>query len=242
MTGRSPITSRSICLKRINAGELEADDRDLAHIVATYDAEIASVDAAFGELVDFLEREGLYDDAILIVTSDHGEEFGEHGFVGWHAHSLYDELLRVPLLVKLPGSRGSGRSVEAQVRGIDLAPTILEELGLPIPPSFEGSSLVPAIAGAKVPPEPAVSQKDVAISEEEASLRTVEWKWTQGRLFHLASDALETTDVSGANSATGEAMARALDELLKARPKPPDHHVEPDEELVKKLRSLGYVK
>jgi hypothetical protein len=130
--------------------------------------------------------------------------------------SLYDELLRVPLLIKLPGSRGAGLSIEAQVRGIDLAPTILEELDLPIPPSFEGSSLVPAIAGTQVPPEHAVSQKDVAIPEEEASLRTVEWKWTQGRLFHLASDALETTDVSGANSATGEAMSRALGELRRS--------------------------
>ena len=78
-----------------------------------------------------------------------------------------------------------------------------------------------------------MSQKDVAIPEEEASLRTVEWKWTQGQLFHLASDALETTDVSGAILRDRRAMSRALGELLKARPKPPDHHVEPDEELLK---------
>ncbi len=230
-------------LKRINDGELEVDEADLEHIVAAYDAELASVDAAFGKLMDFLERERLYDDAVIVVTSDHGEEFGEHGIVGWHAHSLYDELLRVPLLIKLPGSRGAGRSIDAQVRGIDLAPTILDELELPIPPSFEGASLVPAIAGAtEDPPEHAVSQKDVAVPDEETSIRTLAWKWTRGRLFHLPSDGLETTNVSSANLATAEALSRELDKLLKARPKPPDHHVEPDAELVKKLRSLGYVK
>jgi arylsulfatase A-like enzyme len=229
-------------LQRINARELEVGEADLDHIIAAYDAELASVDAAFGKLVEFLEREHLFDNAVILVTSDHGEEFGEHGFVGWHSHSLYDELLRVPLLIKLPGSRGAGRSIEAQVRGIDLAPTILDELGLPIPPSFEGESLGPAIAGAGKPEEHAVSQKDVAVPEDEASIRTLAWKWTQGRLFHLPSDGLETTDVSDANRETAEFLSRALEGLLKARPKPPDHHVEPDEELLKKLRSLGYIK
>jgi arylsulfatase A-like enzyme len=229
-------------LKRINDGEMEIDDADLDHVIAAYDAELRSVDAAFGKLVDFLEQEGLYDDAVILVTSDHGEEFGEHGFVGWHSHSLYDELLRVPLLVKLPGSRGGGRSVAAQVRGIDLAPTILDELGLTIPESFEGTSLLPAIVGSSDVPEYAVSQKDVPIPDEEASIRTLAWKWSRGRLFHLPSDPLETTDVSQANLDTAQGLSGALDGLLKARPQPPRYHVEPDEELLKKLRSLGYIK
>jgi len=229
-------------LKRINHGEIEIDDADLEHVIAAYDAELRSVDAAFGKLVDFLRQEGLYDDAVVLVTSDHGEEFGEHGFVGWHSHSLYDELLRVPLLVKLPGSRGGGRSVAAQVRGIDLAPTILDELGLTIPESFEGKSLLPAIAGSGDVPEYAVSQKDVPIPDEEASIRTLAWKWSRGRLFHLPSDPLEMTDVSQANLDTAQALSRALDGLLTAQPQPPRYHVEPDEELLKQLRSLGYIK
>ncbi|MGH9324083.1 MAG: sulfatase, partial [Vicinamibacteria bacterium] len=208
-------------LKRINDGEIEIDDADLEHIMASYDAELRSVDTAFGKLVDFLQRERLYDDAVIIVTSDHGEEFGEHGFIGWHSHSLYDELLRVPLLVKLPGSRGAGQSVAAQVRGIDLAPTILDELGLEIPESFAGASLLPAIAGSGDPPEYAVSQKDVAIPDEEASIRTLAWKWSRGRLFHLLSDPLETKDVSQANIDTAQGLSRALEGLLKARPQPP---------------------
>jgi arylsulfatase A-like enzyme len=241
-TGPLPDRISVDLLTRINAGEMQVDEADLDHIVAAYDAEIASVDAAFGELIDFLAREELYENALIMVTSDHGEEFGEHGFVGWHSHSLYDELLRVPLLVKLPGLRGAGRSIQAQVRGIDLAPTILEELRLPIPPSFEGASLLAAVAGTGDPPEHAVSQKDVAVPEEESSIRTLSWKWTKGRLFHLPSDPGETTDVAAANRDLAETLSRVLGELLSARPRRPDQRVEPDEELLEKLRSLGYIK
>jgi arylsulfatase A-like enzyme len=229
-------------LTRINDGEIEIDDADLGHIVAAYDAEIRSADAAFGKLVDFLRNEGLYDDAVILVTSDHGEEFGEHGRVGWHSHSLYDELLRVPLLIKLPGSRYGGETVAAQVRGIDLAPTILDELGVAVPESFEGTSLLPLIGGSADGPEHAVSEKDVVLPDEEAAIRTLTWKWSRGRLFHLPSDGLETTDVSQANTGTAQALSRSLDELLNARPRPAPRHVEPDAELLEKLRSLGYIK
>ena len=75
-----------------------------------------------------LEAIGLYDDTLIIVTSDHGEEFGEHGSVGRHGHTLYDELLRVPLLVKLPGARHGGESFDGLARLIDVAPTILGAL------------------------------------------------------------------------------------------------------------------
>ena len=79
-------------LMRINDGDVEIETGDLEHIISTYDAELRSVDTAFGRLIDFLHEEELYDDAIIVFTSDHGEEFGERGFVGWHSHTLYDEL------------------------------------------------------------------------------------------------------------------------------------------------------
>jgi arylsulfatase A-like enzyme len=228
-------------LQRINRGETAVGDADIAHIEATYDAELRSVDTAFGTLVDFLRSQGLYDDAVIVVTSDHGEEFGEHGFVGWHSHSLYDELLRVPLLVKLPGSRGGGRSVAAQVTGIDLAPTILDALDVAIPHSFAGHSLLPAIAGAGNGREYVVSQRDVDGLDEHDAIRSRRWKWSRGGLFHLESDPLETTDVSLRNGDTAQAMSRMLAEILAARPRPQPHRVEPDEALRERLRSLGYL-
>ena len=75
-----------------------------------------------------------------------------------------------------------------------------------------------------------------------ASIRTRDWKWFRGRMFHLASDPEEATDVAGANRATGEELSATLEELLATRPRPGPHKVEPDEELLKQLRSLGYVK
>ena len=95
-------------LRAINDKKRPVDDRDRRHVESLYDAEIRSMDRAFGVLVALLKERGLYDPAVIVVTSDHGEEFGEHGRMGWHSHTLFEELLRVPLLVKLPGSARAG--------------------------------------------------------------------------------------------------------------------------------------
>ena len=223
-------------LMRINDGDVEIETGDLEHIISTYDAELRSVDTAFGRLIDFLHEEELYDDAIIVFTSDHGEEFGERGFVGWHSHTLYDELLRVPLLVKLPGAAHAGASVDEQVRGIDIAPTILAALGLDAPAGFEGVSLLGPLSGAGSVPEYAVSRKDVVITDDFASLRTPDWKWSRGSLFHLASDPEEATEVSGVNMDTSEALSAKLEELIASRPRPAPHKVEPDRNMSTTLR------
>ena len=112
-----------------------------------YAGEIAYTGAAVGDVIEALRARGLYDQTLVIVTSDHGEEFGEHGKVGWHSHSLYDELLRVPLLLKLPDSRHAGTSVEQQVRGLDILPTLLELVGVEIPEQARGRSLLGLLTG-----------------------------------------------------------------------------------------------
>jgi len=112
---------------------------DLSRIVAQYDGEIAYGDQEFGRLVRELKARGLYDRAMIVFVSDHGEEFLDHG--DWvHGHALYDELVRVPLVVKYPRNRNAGRRVESQVQLLDVLPTILKSQGLPVPDP-------PAIAG-----------------------------------------------------------------------------------------------
>lgn len=98
-------------------------------IVDLYDESIRLADRRFGDLLGALRQAGLYDRALIIVTSDHGEEFWDHGGYG-HGHSLYKEVIRVPLIVKLPGGRFTGTRALDPVRSIDLAPTILELAGL----------------------------------------------------------------------------------------------------------------
>jgi arylsulfatase A-like enzyme len=108
---------------------------------ARYAAEVRVVDREVGAFVGWLQAEGAYEDTLLVLTADHGEELGDHG--GWgHGDTLYDEQVHVPLLLKLPGQRFGGVGVPWSVRLIDLAPTLVGVAGAPAPPSWQGESLL----------------------------------------------------------------------------------------------------
>jgi len=111
-----------------------------------YDAEIASVDAGIGALVDALAADGILDDTILVVLSDHGENLGDHGLAS-HKYSLHRTLLHVPLLIRYPGTFDGGREVRDVVRTEDLLPTVLELCGLPVPKGIDGRTLTGETAG-----------------------------------------------------------------------------------------------
>lgn len=128
-------------LKDRNKGEAIRDRRALSSFQSLYDAEIVSVDHALGALLSELEQRGFLQNALVVFTADHGEEFQDHGSFG-HSQSLYDELIHVPLLVHVPG-QSTRIDVEPVVSLIDLAPTILEWLGDEPAASFEGRSLGP---------------------------------------------------------------------------------------------------
>jgi len=128
---------------------------------ALYDGGIAAMDARIGQLVDLLKRRGLYDSCLLIVTSDHGDEFEDHHpyYYDAHGHSLYEELVRTPLIVKLPGSAEAGRRVKQRVSAVDLLPTVAQLLSYEPPPGIDGRSLVPLLHGRPdVAPVPVFSE------------------------------------------------------------------------------------
>ena len=131
-------------------------DRD--RFIAQYDGEIAYGDQEFGRFIRGLKERGLYDRALIFFLGDHGEEFQDHG--QWlHGRSVFDELIRIPLIVKFPGQRDAGRRIAQQVQEVDVLPTILENEGLPVPvpPVIEGRPMQPVIRGGA--PEPsAVSE------------------------------------------------------------------------------------
>lgn len=114
---------------------------------ARYDAEVEWTDRHVGRLLDFIARQPWGAHTAVIVTADHGEAFGEHGQTR-HAFELWQTLVHVPLLILAPGA--SHRVIEANRSALDLAPTILDMLGLPAPPEMRGSSLVPEIYGGPV--------------------------------------------------------------------------------------------
>jgi len=224
-------------LEKINSGQRRLGPGDLAHVVATYDAEIASADAAFGSLLQSLRSRGLYDSTLVVLTSDHGEAFGERGKVGWHGDELYDEQIRIPLILKLPGARLAGTTIESQVREIDLAPTVLSLLGLPVPPGFIGSAIDLA-GGAPAHPPWAVASLDSR--SRSAAVRTRHWKWYDGRLYDLVHDPQETRDLAGRRPDVEHSLEGRLVAILRSRELAPTTPVAPGDELQERLRALGY--
>ncbi len=113
--------------------------------MALYDAEIAQNDAAFGDFLDELDRRGLAASSAVLLTSDHGEEFFDHG--GWkHGFTLYEEMLRIPLVLRLPGGVAAGRKIAAPADQIDITPTLLALAGLPLSSELPGRDLRTVLA------------------------------------------------------------------------------------------------
>jgi arylsulfatase A-like enzyme len=144
LAGRPPGTTR-------NEDEQDRVRRELSalrsDVDVLYDADVERADGRLASTVAELRARGRLERTILVVASDHGEEFGEHG--GWqHDQALYEELVRVPLLIRLPGARHGGRRVTAPVSLVDVVPTLAELLGDPgLAEDAAGRSLVPLLEG-----------------------------------------------------------------------------------------------
>ena len=128
----------------------EATEADVAILRARYDYEVAFTDAAIGEMLEMLRERGLYENTIILVTSDHGEGFLEHGKV-LHGFEPYDEVVRVPLVFRLPERlrQGTG-TVDQPVGLVDVMPTLLEIASIEPPPGLQGQSLVPLFKGGRM--------------------------------------------------------------------------------------------
>jgi len=235
--------------------------RDLDHVVALYDGEILFTDQHVGRLLNALKGAGLTDRTLLMVTSDHGQEFFEHGRKG-HQHSLFDEVLKVPLLIRLPGVLPAGRRVRRQVRHVDLVPTALELLGLPAEPPLTGRALLRRDGNPSPATEdlPAFSRL-VAKGSVWGSIRTSSRKYIVRHragerrevLFDLAEDPGEKSPVVertiqgpgdlDALDAFRDRLAReaAADmRIRRAHGAQPTGHVDLPEDVREQLRALGY--
>jgi arylsulfatase A-like enzyme len=156
-----------------------------------YDYEIAFEDQWIGKIFDQLAQSGLDKNTVVIMLADHGEAFGVHNFAGeqmfFHGQTLYDELLRIPLIIHVPGVAPS--KFDQLVQLIDVAPTILDLFGVAIPSTFQGRSLLAALQGKPLPPKPAFAE---LISypnwdHEGRAMISADGKW---KLFDRTSDNL----------------------------------------------------
>lgn len=232
-------------IEKINRGEIKLTVEDKQHIINTYDAEIRSMDESFGLLMDYLKKKKLYNNTLIIFTSDHGEEFGEHGTWAMHSHTLFNDQLHVPLLIKLPKSKYASRKVDHLVMGIDILPTVMDLLGEKRSKDFEGRSLVSLIKG--IPPKKvvfAISQRDMQQTyvSDYWSVMTRKWKLYNAKLFNLLNDPGELKDVSKSHKDLKTSLQKyAIKYIRRKNEKFPVKKVVLDNELREKLKSLGYL-
>jgi arylsulfatase A-like enzyme len=232
---------------RVDCGGESVPSVYQAHAESQYDGAIAFLDFKIGEMVDYLKRNGLFERTMIIITSDHGEALGNRGFLA-HNVSVYQDQVHVPLIVKYPGSRGSGR-VEDLVSHVDILPTILDVAGLAPRPDLPGVSLLRLN-----------SKSDRAIFSERhygscqaQSARTpgVQYALFRGssklissslgvqELYDLANDPSEKTDLYRTESP--QALESTLQDWIRSTPRLRAAQQPVDREQMKRLRSLGYL-
>ncbi|WP_420643991.1 sulfatase [Candidatus Leptofilum sp.] len=223
-----------------------------ARYIRLYEEAIAYTDAQIGRLMDFLDETGLAENTIIVLVSDHGEEFLERRHWGHVELNLYDEILKVPMLMRIPGVSGN-QVIGQQVSTMDIMPTLLELAGCRIPEKVLGKSLVPLWDG-----DPADYGVEVAIGERwrdtshMIAVRTEEYKyiWDDAKpneplLFDLRRDPEERHNIAAEHPDVVQALHRHVEAQLERMRStaPAEMSKEPvlDEEIVERLRGLGYV-
>lgn len=216
----------------------EAPEPFASRYPSPYDAEVAASDAIVGDLLDELRRLGIYDEAMVVLLSDHGEGFGDHGEPE-HGVLLYREAIQVPLLIKLPGGRRAGEKVAGVVGLIDVAPTIAETVGVPVDPSWRGRSLLGGVTEGHVLSESFYARLHYGWSElfsvVEGDHHFI--KGPDPELYDLAADPEERQNVLRAH----RQVAGALDARLDGYGGELEAPGETDEETRRRLEALGYL-
>ena len=190
---------------------------------AIYHGMVKYIDDQLGRILKRLDDLGLADNTLVIFTSDHGDMVGAHGCIGKSISSIFDDLVRIPLVMRFPGRIQPGTVVEQPVSQIDYMPTILDYLGMPVPEKIHGRSMRPLVEGRKV------AWRDYAFcqrADRMRMLRTARWKYTYGlhprtpivALYDLKNDPHEDRNLAAekAHAGTVRRMHARLLEVMKA--------------------------
>jgi arylsulfatase A-like enzyme len=231
LTGKPRSQTQRRC--RIPPGSIAV--KDFRTVIRYYYALVTHIDRQVGRLVEALERSGRFENTIFVVSSDHGEMLGNHGFV--EKALMYEESVRVPCLITWPDAIPAGQRVAAPLGGVDLAPTLLELAGAPVPGTVEGRSLAPAITGGTAP-QPAPVFAEVASAEAiyggsldrldpaqyaaHVMVRDGGWKYVWNRfevdeLYDLAADPAEMDNRAASPACAGRVaeMRRLIVAMLE---------------------------
>lgn len=226
----------------IRAGTLVPDAAAVEQLRADYDAVLTHVDAKLGTLLQSLKADGLYDDSLIVFTADHGDAFMEHGVIA-HSWVPHEELIRVPLIVKLPQSLHAGRRVDSQVRLVDLAPTLIEFAGGKPPSGIDGVSLMPFLydTAGEPPPAYAVSERGNTLSVRTEDRKYIRLQGGRAEFYDLRSDPAERRNLIGSHAAEMSPFAEIARRAVAEREGRTVDEVVVDPDTVKALRALGYM-
>ncbi len=244
----------------LKGSESTLDDRDMDHFEALYDGEIAYGDNEIGKLLRVLDETGRSDDTLVLLTSDHGEEFLEHGGVH-HGYTLFNEVIRVPLVLRYPPAIPKGTVIDGRiVQSLDVVPTILDIAGIERPETMQGESLMPLIRDGEA------AFREYALSEtpftDMKAVTRGKWKYIYSlgtktlapverinqsrgaRLYNLDEDPGELRDVSSENPEIARDLHSLLLRLLPEAERTrlvENQEIEMHEAVKEQLKSLGYL-
>jgi arylsulfatase A-like enzyme len=249
--GMNTIEDSQQVLRQAMLGQREITTAEKTAWIAAYDSGVRYLDRELGRLLDRLQQHPRFGDMLIIVMSDHGEGFGEHGLFR-HSTSLYDEMLRVPLFIKPGANRPSGFQPGGVLPGpfqsVDVFPTVLEAAGLPIPGRIDGfpwgRGRHVSLAEAYVH-QPAVQHWGPRFARELQAAEADGWKLIvssagDAELYDLARDPGERVNVAARNSEQVERLGSLLRSGLTPRRNPARPRSDSDE-VIRSLRSLGYL-
>ena len=229
---------------------------DLEREIAAYDGEIHYADARMGELLDRLQSAGLLDDTLLVVLGDHGEGLMQHGWMN-HGMMIYEEAVHVPLILRWPGHLPGGRTIAAPVGLVDVAPTMLDLLGVRDElPGRQGRSLAAGlVGGGTLDPETPVflqrrlyetqTLRGVPVKGAKVAVRAGHLKYLEApgegtrELYDLAADPGESTNLAEVRPGDVRRLQGLLADWLARTPQAGGGKVEAEE--AERLRALGYV-
>lgn len=212
-----------------------------------YDAEIAFVDSQIGRLLEFLKAKQLSDRTLVIIVGDHGEGLDEH-LERRHGQMLYNSTLQVPLIMSLPGKFPAGQRIATPVSLVDLCPTILEQLNVPLKSLVSGHSLIGLIQGKNFPRRGVYGETDEPFLESGwsplRSLTTEKWKYIRTssiELYDLVSDPSEKHNLAANHADQTQLLEKQLADLEQSLTRHQGAAVRLSPEEQRRLASLGYL-
>ncbi len=246
----------------MNSSKKKLSNEDVRHLIALYDGGIRYTDEEIGKFLSYLREARLYEQTLIIITSDHGEAFKEHGEL-LHGQLYYRPNLHVPLIVRIPNYPKKEIRVSELVQSIDLLPTILDIARRPAHPKAQGESLLPLIKRQKNQfnrflgsiLSPFERGSSVAFAEHRSNKQTYRWSIitddgyqmisspdsSYSQLFNISTDPLAQNSIAQSHSTILERLGARYKEVYSVAPRYRTSSVDLDEDLSKQLKALGYI-